>query len=321
MAHDDPRLAALVGGSLCMRRARAALTDLIDQPRRPVLLLGEPGTGKALAARLLHRARPATGPLTVWSAARDALAQVDALSDASGLLSGGGTLLITDAHALDAVAQARIAAALGARTGGLWRRCAPGPPRVVLALDPRALSRFFPWFLPDDLAVVYLPPLHERLADLPALCAHLLRHERGVDGLPLRLRPAALDALARPWPGNVDDLARALRLLVERHRRPAYAAAPDGSVAALTDAQVARALDARAGGETLARAAARLGLAPPSPRGADETEPPVGWRRLPPAPPPLPRPARLTAEGLAAAATATLVFPPALLAAARLLGW
>ncbi|MBX3471625.1 MAG: sigma 54-interacting transcriptional regulator [Planctomycetes bacterium] len=319
MAHDDPRLAALVGDSPCMRRARAALAALIDHPRRPVLLLGEPGTGKELATRLLHRARPATGPLTVWSAARDALAQVDALSGARGLLSDGGTLLITDAHALDPVAQARIGSALTTRTGGLRGRCTAGPPRVLLALDPRALPRFYPWYLPDDLAAVYLPPLHERLEDLPALCAHLLRQERGVDGLPLRLRPAALDALARPWPGNVDDLACALRLLVERHRRPAYAAVPGASVAALSDAQVARALAARAEGETLARAAARLGLTPSD--GTDAAEPPVGWRRLPPAPRPLPRPARLTSEGLAAAATAALVFPPALLAAARLLGW
>ncbi|MCO5168887.1 MAG: sigma 54-interacting transcriptional regulator [Planctomycetes bacterium] len=329
---DDPRLAGLVGGSPAMRRVRAALSELIDRPGRPVLLVGEPGTGKELAARLLHAAGAPTGPLTVWSAARDAVGQAQALGGsegAPGLLASPGTLLVTEAHALDPVALTHMAAAVTGRPARRGR--GEGPPRLVLALETRALARFCPWGLADHLAVVYLPPLLERLEDLTALCEHLLRHERGVDGAPLRLRRPALDALARPWPNNVDDLERALRALVERHRRPAFKAVPRASLAALDDAQVARVLAARRPGEAPWAAAARLGLAPappdrwprapegPAPDAC--AEPPVGWRPLPAAPAPLPRGPRVTREGWAAAAAAAVTFPPALLAAARALGW
>ena len=72
---------------------------------------------------------------------------------------------------------------------------------------------------------ITLPPLRERLSDLPALCAHVLnaleaQFGRGVQGLSV----SAVRALrAHDWPGNVRELQNVLRAI--------YAAVPAGGIA------------------------------------------------------------------------------------------
>ena len=59
-----------------------------------------------------------------------------------------------------------------------------------------------------DVVSLVVPPLRDRLDDLPLLAAHLLHKHAGE---PLALTPSALDALARhAWPGNVRELENAL---------------------------------------------------------------------------------------------------------------
>src|SRR5262249_28637223 len=60
-----------------------------------------------------------------------------------------------------------------------------------------------------------LPPLRERLEDIPDLVRHFLRKAER-EGLPAkRLEPAAIDRLRRhPWPGNVRELENLVRRLV-----------------------------------------------------------------------------------------------------------
>jgi DNA-binding NtrC family response regulator len=81
------------------------------------------------------------------------------------------------------------------------------------------------------VAKVVVPPLRERLDDLPALVEHLLG-QLGVDPAPL-LTVDSLEALARyPWPGNVRELRNTLEragTLAEPLRFEPPARAPDGA--------------------------------------------------------------------------------------------
>ena len=54
---------------------------------------------------------------------------------------------------------------------------------------------------------IELPPLRERIDDLPALVEHFLRAHQVEGRVPLRVSPAAMRRLAQhPWPGNVREL-------------------------------------------------------------------------------------------------------------------
>lgn len=230
--HNDPagdlRVAALVGESALMRRARAWLSAALDS-EAPVLLLGEAGTGKRLAAEVLHAGgRAPRAPFQVLGAALPEATLERKLFGAgndAGALEQPGTLLITEAHLLPPILQARLARAVRTREVQRSGDCTPrgaAVPRLVLATPP--LAR--PWpgpFVVDGLArllvPIELPSLRERPEDLGPLAAHLLRGTRSKGGRPLRLRAAALQAFERhTWPGNVDELAGALRDLVKQHR-------------------------------------------------------------------------------------------------------
>jgi hypothetical protein len=225
---DDPRLAALVGVSPALRRARAQLSAALDSDAA-VLLIGEPGTGKRLAATLLHAGgRAPWGPFQVLDAGLPEATLEERLfgrGDDAGALEQSGTLLLTNAQRLPPILQARLARTLRTRevqrSGDLTAR-QTAVPRLVLTAPPLAA----PWpgpFVVDGLAralmPIELPPLRARPEDVAPLAAHLLRGARSKDGRPLRLREAALEAFQRhTWPGNVDELAGALDVLVKKHR-------------------------------------------------------------------------------------------------------
>jgi len=59
-----------------------------------------------------------------------------------------------------------------------------------------------------------MPPLRERLEDLPVLIEHLVQRQQQTDGRQIRLDKEAMNCLARnPWPGNVRELANLLERL------------------------------------------------------------------------------------------------------------
>jgi DNA-binding NtrC family response regulator len=178
------RFGGAVGDSPAMRHVFATLERLAGADVA-VTLRGEPGTGKELLARALHAAGPrASAPFVV---AQDVLAE-------------GGTVYLDGVDRLSADAQARLARALERSTA----RVVAGAGRDLEALARAGKLR-------EDLcarlsvAVVPIPPLRARLADLPVLCAALL------GGRGLTVSRATLDVLAAyAWPGNVDELAGAL---------------------------------------------------------------------------------------------------------------
>ncbi|MFT3917699.1 MAG: sigma-54 dependent transcriptional regulator [Anaeromyxobacteraceae bacterium] len=214
--------------------AQAAAADLT------VLLTGETGTGKELAARAIHQgsARQARRFVPVNCGALPAeLVESELFGHARGAFTGaagprpglfeeadGGTLFLDEIGDLPLPVQVKLNRALQEkeirRVGD--NRATTVDVRVVAAthrdLQAEVAAGRFREDLYYRLAVfpVRLPPLRERTGDVPALAAHLLAkharaHRKALDGL----EPDALRALeAQPWPGNVRQLENAIERAV-----------------------------------------------------------------------------------------------------------
>ena len=200
----------------------------------PVLVTGETGSGKELVARALHLYGPTPGgPFLAVDCASlpPSLLESELFGYERGAFTGavaakpgkfeaadGGTLFLDEIGNVAVETQAKLLRALEERTTqrlGSTRSVAWSA-RLVSATnaDLKALAK--EGRFREDLyfrvagAEIRLPPLRERLDDLPALAAHFLA---AVDpGRPARtLSGPALAALrAYAWPGNVRELQHAL---------------------------------------------------------------------------------------------------------------
>ncbi len=243
-------VAGLVGGSAAMERLRgkirrAAVADA------PVLVLGPNGTGKELVVRALHQLGPRPeAPLVELNCGAIAPELVEsqlfghvrgsftsAAKDRDGVLAatGDGTLFLDEIGDLARDLQKRLLRVLETRdytpVGVDIPRRFTG--RVVAATNadlPAMVARGdFREDLYYRLAVVTLrvPPLSERLDDIPALVAHFCQRQRR----PLRFTADAIEMLQRQaWPGNV----RELRNLVDTVA--VFAEGDEVNAAALRDA-------------------------------------------------------------------------------------
>jgi len=200
---------------------------------RPILILGERGTGKELAASRLHYLSPRwQGPyLTLNCAALNpGLLESELFGHESGAFTGagptrpgrfeaadGGTLFLDEISHLSLEAQAKILRVV--EYGSFQRLGSHREMKVDVRLV--SASNVDLWalaeaggFRPDLLdrlsfEVITLPPLREREGDIPLLArlfAARMARELGLDQAP-DFTPAAAEALARrPWPGNVREL-------------------------------------------------------------------------------------------------------------------
>lgn len=209
--------------------------------RVPVLVLGETGTGKELVARALHRfGAHQEGPFVAvhCGAIPDALLEselfghrkgafTDAHRDRVGALAqaDGGTVFLDEIGEVSAVFQVKllrfledgVVTPLGAEQGE--RKDV----RVVAATH-RDLRRMvsdgrFRQDLYFRLAgyEVPIPPLRDRLSDLPLLVEHFQRQAEGDLGKPagaIAVREVLTAFEAYPWPGNVRELAHVVRRLL-----------------------------------------------------------------------------------------------------------
>ena len=215
------------------RASRAAALD------RPVLVIGERGTGKELVAERLHRLSPRWDqPLVVMNCAAlpETLIEAELFGHEAGSFTGatkaragrfeeadGGTLFLDELGTLCMAAQDRLLRAV--EYGEITRIGSSRPIRVdvrIVAatnehLPDKVDAHEFRADLLDRLSfeVVTLPPLRSRGGDLPVLADHFGRRmaaELGQAGWQ-GFGPAALDQLTtHSWPGNV----RELRNVVER---------------------------------------------------------------------------------------------------------
>jgi two-component system, NtrC family, nitrogen regulation response regulator NtrX len=228
------RRAALIGSGAAMQQV-AALISRVGPTEARVLITGESGTGKELVAAAIHAAsrRRARAFVTVNCAAipRD-LVESEMFGHERGSFTGaterrlgrfelahGGTLFLDEVGDLSPEAQAKLLRTL--ETGELQRIGAETlmhiDARVVAATNRQLEEAVSTGSFREDLFFrlnvfpIHLPPLRERLEDLPALVAHLAERVRPRHAA--RFTDAALDALASySWPGNVRELAN----LVER---------------------------------------------------------------------------------------------------------
>ncbi|HMP77080.1 MAG TPA: sigma-54 dependent transcriptional regulator [Kiritimatiellia bacterium] len=230
-------LEQIIGQSPAMQEVFDTLRQVAPS-RATVLVLGESGTGKELVAHALHRLSPrGKGPfVAVHCAALSAtLLESELFGHEKGAFTGaaerrrgrfeladGGTLFLDEIGEIDAALQVKILRVLEERrferVGG--SETLDVDVRLVAATN-RDLKRMVEegkfredLFYRLDVVTVKLPPLRERVGDLPLLVHHFvtaLARENGktLDGI----TPDALQALAAyDWPGNV----RELRNVVER---------------------------------------------------------------------------------------------------------
>lgn len=227
----------LVGESEPMRQVHELLRRVAGADL-PVLVCGETGTGKELAARAVHqlskrREAPfitencAALPATIveselFGHAKGAFTGAD--TDRPGLFerADGGTLFLDEVGELPLDLQAKLLRVLETRE--LRRLGSEELLRVdfrLVAATNRELAveveegRFRSDLLYRlDAIRIDLPALADRLDDLPLLVEHFLRLQRAKDGIRRAVSPNVLGALsAREWPGNVRELSNEIARL------------------------------------------------------------------------------------------------------------
>ena len=226
-----PRLSGLVGHSSSLVRALIQVASLAASDQ-PLLIRGEPGSGRARLAWELHRQSGRGGPLISYDCRRSEAAQH--LGDISGregrgdhveagLLHAacGGTLYLSELDALDPDAAARLRAYFASP----WPP--PGSASRLLKVRPRP-RLVAAECLPTDAATAIDPlgparitllPLRERRKDILPLTEHFLRllaprrsplHEKAP-----RLHPDLQEALMlQQWPDNADGIRELARRML-----------------------------------------------------------------------------------------------------------
>ena len=227
----------LLGRSLAMQHifrtlARLMATDLT------VLITGESGTGKELVARALHDyGKRRNGPFVAVNMAaipRD-LIEADLFGHERGAFTGAttrgigrfeqaerGTLFLDEIGDMPIEAQTRLLRVLqdGEYTTVGGRRPIKTDVRIVAATHRHLGRHMKQGFFREDLyyrlnvVPIHLPPLRERLEDIPELVGHFFAS--GVEnGLPFKtLEVSAMELLHRhDWPGNVRELENLVQRL------------------------------------------------------------------------------------------------------------
>jgi transcriptional regulator with AAA-type ATPase domain len=193
----------------------------------PVLLLGETGTGKEIAARAIHAlSERAAAPLvTVNMAALDeSLAAAELFGAAEGGYAGAlardglfaqadqATLFLDEIGNAPAGVQPMLLRVL---EGGDYRpvgaaRDRRSSVRLIAATDQQLGAAAFNQALLRRLEgfVIHMPPLRERREDIGVLIVHLLEEQGAAVDLPATL---VAELAAHDWPGNVRQLSHALK--------------------------------------------------------------------------------------------------------------
>ena len=233
-----PALAALIGESEALLEACEDLVA-VAPTRFPVLLQGESGVGKELAARAIHDLSDRQGgPLEVvdcGSIPRE-LIESELFGHVRGSFTGAhrdrrgafevahhGTLFLDEIGEMPLQLQTRLLRVL---QEGRFRRVGDERPvdidvRIVAATNRELKSEVATGRFRQDLYyrlnvfAVRIPPLRERPGDLPLLVRHFLAG----GGDEWTIEPVALQALeTHPWPGNIRELGNLCATLAVRAR-------------------------------------------------------------------------------------------------------
>ena len=241
------------GGSAEISTQYAPLQAVLDVVTRvapsdsPVLITGESGVGKELVAHMLHRLSGRSGPFVDVSCAalsegmleselfgheRSAFPGADERKLGLMELAAGGTLFLDEISELSLKLQSKLLRALEQRSfyrvGGTQK--VEVDLRVVAATNRDLAARVTDGSFRDDLYYrvnaigIELPPLRDRVVDVPLLARQFLRQFG--KGAGLSLAPDAVDLLTRyPWPGNVRELKNVIERAVLLAQGPLIRAA------------------------------------------------------------------------------------------------
>ncbi len=227
----------VIGNSVAIRQVRALMESAIDSSLN-VLITGETGTGKELVARAIHYNSPRkSGPLLDYNcttATKELIndhlfghrkgAFTDAKDDRAGLFeaASGGTLLLDEIGDMPYEVQGHLLRTLAEnkvhRLGE--EHIARDVDVRVIAMTNRDLMKEAKegkfredLFFRLSVFPIHVPPLRERLEDIPLLAGYFLKRYSKDMGKELdRFAPGVMEMLqSYDWPGNVRDLQNAIR--------------------------------------------------------------------------------------------------------------
>ena len=237
---DDPIETVLVGISSAMRKLKAALDRLAAQ-EVSILIQGESGTGKELVARALHergaRRRKRFVPLNCGAIPESLIDSelfghikgsfTGAATDRSGVFveADGGTLFLDEIGDMPLAVQARLLRVLQESEvrplGGTGTRkvdvrvIAASHVDLVAAVEHHKFRQDL--FYRLNVVALRVPPLRERVDDIPILAAHFLKKHAGAK--PPALSPETLEVMSEyGWPGNVRELENSILHALALHR-------------------------------------------------------------------------------------------------------
>jgi DNA-binding NtrC family response regulator len=225
----------LIGETPIMQQVRRLL-DTIAPTDASVMILGETGTGKELAARSLHEKSQRAGRAFIpvnCGALPENLVESELFGHRKGAFTGadnhrkglfevanGGTLFLDEVGELDKSVQVKLLRFLEC---GEIRRVGENEPfrvdvRVLCATNRDLREMVAKERFREDLFFrlntfeIDLPPLRQRKADIPALARHMLTRYASRRGLTeTTISAQSLDHLqTHDWPGNIRELANVI---------------------------------------------------------------------------------------------------------------
>ena len=216
------------------------LASLAAESDVPVLILGETGTGKTLLAQAIHNSSARSGHKFISfnaSAMSDTLLESQLFGHERGAFTGAqktlkgkfeladsGTLFLDEIADMSPLAQAKILRAVEygefERLGS--ERMLRANVRIVSATNTSLLERIRQGRFREDLyhrlagLILLIPPLRQRIEDLPGLIAAELDTQARMTGKKLTsIHPLAMERLLHyRWPGNLRELHYTIRTVV-----------------------------------------------------------------------------------------------------------
>jgi two-component system C4-dicarboxylate transport response regulator DctD len=252
---EDGRF-GMIGRSQAMRDLYAQV-EAAARAEAPVLVLGETGTGKELVARAIHaQSNRAKGPFVPVNAGAlpESMLESELFGHAKGSFTGavgeregrlvsasGGTLLLDEIESISQRAQVQLLRVLddgvvvplgsdSPRSVDIRLLCASN---VDLAEEVRRGAIREDFYHRILVLTITVPPLRERVEDVPLLVSHFLKLAADRNGVSVpALSESTLGEMVRyPWPGNVRELKNAVeRMVVTAGSGPALGFTPDAKI-------------------------------------------------------------------------------------------
>ena len=235
---EDSRAGSMIGTGAAMQQVHH-LINKVAPSNAPVLILGESGTGKELVAREIHRCGPRSGASFIavnCAALSEGVLESELFGHEKGAYTGaagarkgrfeladGGTLFLDEIGELSPQVQVKLLRFLQEkeieRVGG--SKPIRVDTRIIAATHRNLKTAIVDGGFREDLYYrlnvipIELPPLRDRLDDVPELAQHFLDKYAREMGKAMTLEAEATDRLMHfGWPGNIRELQNVIERAV-----------------------------------------------------------------------------------------------------------